>query len=277
MIETRAVLDVTTLTALANEHGAKFVVLDGPASKRALLAALTKSGLAPASVRRDWGVLAEVLTKPQPPAAGPVLIVWLDPARLDQADAGTFRSIVRNAATRRFAAGGGPLLVVAGPSREEAIPVPDVPPSIRRLGKIHHVALIVTSIDASVGLWRDMLGLELETVMDIPTDRVRIAFLGVGESKVELVEPTDDTTGVARFLASKGEGFHHVCFEVANLSEALIRLELDGLELIDTVPRRGAEGPVAFIHPRSCHGVLVELIEAPGGPTWTSLGFSTGR
>ena len=59
-----------------------------------------------------------------------------------------------------------------------------------------------------------MLGLELETVMDIPHDRVRIAFLGVGESKVELVEPTDDTTGVARFLASKGEGFHHVCFEV---------------------------------------------------------------
>jgi len=277
VIETRAVLDVTTLTALANEHGAKFVVLAGPASKLALLAALTKSGLAPSSVRRDWGVLAEVLANPQPPAAGPVLIVWLDPARLDQADAGTFRSIVRNAATKRFAAGGGPLLVVAGPSREEAIPMPDVPPSIRRLGKIHHVALIVTSIDASIGLWRDMFGLELETVMDIPTDRVRIAFLGVGESKVELVEPTDETTGVARFLASKGEGFHHVCFEVANLSEALIRLELDGLELIDTVPRRGAEGPVAFIHPRSCHGVLVELIEAPGGPTWTSLGYATGR
>lgn len=152
--------------------------------------------------------------------------------------------------------------------------MPDVPPKIRRLGKIHHVALVVRSIDDSIGLWRDMLGLELETVMNIPSDRVRIAFLGVGESKVELVEPTDETTGVARFLASKGEGFHHVCFEVGNLSEALIRLELDGLELIDTVPRHGAEGPVAFIHPRSCHGVLVELIEAPGGPAWTSLGFA---
>jgi methylmalonyl-CoA/ethylmalonyl-CoA epimerase len=80
-------------------------------------------------------------------------------------------------------------------------------------------------------------------------------------------------TGVARVLASKGEGFHHVCFEVDNLAEALIRLELDGLELIDTVPRRGAEGPVAFIHPRSCQGVLVELIEAPGGPAWSSLGY----
>lgn len=149
-----------------------------------------------------------------------------------------------------------------------------VPPRIRRLGKIHHVAIVVRSIDASLPLWRDLLGLEVEEVMDIPTDRVRIAFLGVGESKVELVEPTDDTTGVSRFLESKGEGFHHVCFEVDNLAEALIRLELDGLELIDTAPRRGAEGPVAFIHPRSCQGVLVELIEAPGGPAWQSLGYA---
>ena len=150
-----------------------------------------------------------------------------------------------------------------------------LPPAIRGLGKVHHVALIVRSIDEALGLWRDTLGLELETVMDIGQDRVRIAFLGVGESKVELVEPTDDTTGVARFLASKGEGFHHVCFEVANLAETLLRLEIDGLELIDSAPRRGAEGPVAFIHPRSCHGVLVELIEAPGGPSWQSLGYPT--
>ena len=148
-----------------------------------------------------------------------------------------------------------------------------VPPRIRGLGKIHHVALIVRSIDAALPFWRDLLGLELETVTDVVHDRVRIAFLGVGESKVELVEPTDDSTGVARFLAAKGEGFHHVCFEVANLSETLLRLEIDGLELIDSAPRRGAEGPVAFIHPRSCHGVLVELIEAPGGPSWASLGY----
>ena len=152
-------------------------------------------------------------------------------------------------------------------------PVDRVPPAIRGLGKIHHVALIVASIEDALGLWRDLLGLELETIMDIAPDKVRIAFLGVGESKIELVQPTDDTTGVARFLASKGEGFHHVCFEVANLSETLLRLEIDGLELIDSAPRRGAEGPVAFIHPRSCHGVLVELIEAPGGPSWASLRF----
>ena len=152
-------------------------------------------------------------------------------------------------------------------------PTSRLPDTVRRIGRVHHVALIVRSIDESLGLWRDALSLELETVMDIPQDRVRIAFLGVGESKIELVEPTDDTTGVARFLASKGEGFHHICFEVANLAETLLRLEIDGLELIDTAPRRGAEGPVAFIHPRACHGVLVELIEAPGGPAWRSLGI----
>jgi methylmalonyl-CoA/ethylmalonyl-CoA epimerase len=152
-------------------------------------------------------------------------------------------------------------------------PVDRVPPAIRGLGKVHHVALIVASIEGALSLWQDVLGLDLETIMDIPTDHVRIAFLAVGESKVELVQPTDETTGVARFLASKGEGFHHVCFEVANLAETLLRLEIDGLELIDSAPRRGAEGPVAFIHPRSCHGVLVELIEAPGGPSWTSLGY----
>ncbi len=148
-----------------------------------------------------------------------------------------------------------------------------VPARIRALGKVHHVALIVRDLDEALAFWRDTLGLPVELVLPIETDRVTIAFLPVGESKVELVVPTDDTTGVARFLATRGEGFHHVCFEVENLSETLTRLELDGLELIDTAPRKGAEGPVAFIHPRSCHGVLVELIEAPGGPSWASLGY----
>jgi len=143
-------------------------------------------------------------------------------------------------------------------------------------GRVHHVAIVVRSIEAALAMYRDLLGLPLETIMDIDSDHVRIAFLGVGESRVELVQPTDDTTGVARFLANKGEGFHHVCFEVANLTEELTRLGIDGVELIDTAPRRGAEGPVAFLHPRSCHGVLVELIEAPGGPAWTSLGFDPG-
>ncbi len=157
---------------------------------------------------------------------------------------------------------------MARPSRPERPPLRFKPP-----GRVHHVAVVVQSIDAALGLYRDLLRLPLETIMDIPQDRVRIAFLGIGESKIELVEPTDDTTGVARFLASKGEGFHHVCFEVDDLAQELTRLGIDGVELIDSAPRKGAEGPVAFLHPRSCHGVLVELIEAPGGPAWTSLGY----
>ena len=148
-----------------------------------------------------------------------------------------------------------------------------VPEKIRRLGRIHHVAVIVARLDPAVAFWRDTLGLELEVVEEMAQDRVRIAFLPVGESKIELVEPTDDTTGVARFLAKSGECFHHVCFEVESLAETLLRLEIDGIELIDTSPRKGAEGPVAFLHPRSCHGVLVELIEAPGGPAWAALGY----
>lgn len=152
-----------------------------------------------------------------------------------------------------------------------------LPEPIRRIGRIHHVALVVRDLEASLRLWRDMLGLPVELVLPIEHDRVTIAFLTVGESKVELVQPTDDTTGVARFLAAKGEGFHHVCLEVANIAETLLRLELDGIELIDTVARKGAEGPVAFLHPRSCHGVLVELIEAPGGPAWAALGYRAGR
>ncbi len=157
-------------------------------------------------------------------------------------------------------------------ARARAVPVP---PPLGVRGRIHHVAIVVRSLDEALAFYRDILDLSLETVMDIPNDRVRIAFLTAGDSKIELVEPTDDTTGVARFLAGKGEGFHHVCLEVLNLAEELTRLGIDGIELIDTAPRRGAEGPVAFLHPRSCHGVLVELIEAPGGPAWRSLGYPT--
>ena len=126
----------------------------------------------------------------------------------------------------------------------------DVPPRIRRMGKVHHVAIVVRSIDDALVLWRDMLGLELETVMDIPSDRVRIAFLSVGESKVELVEPTDDETGVARFLASKGEGFHHVCFEVSKYwRRRPIRLGSLGSSSSTRCRAEALRGPVAFIHP----------------------------
>ena len=142
-----------------------------------------------------------------------------------------------------------------------------------RPGRVHHIALVVRDLETALRLYRDTLGLAVELVTPIAADRVTIAFLKVGETKIELVQPDDDSTGVARFLAAKGEGFHHICFEVAHLADELTRLAIEGIELIDSVPRRGAEGPVAFLHPRSCQGVLVELIEAPGGPSWSGLGY----
>jgi methylmalonyl-CoA/ethylmalonyl-CoA epimerase len=141
------------------------------------------------------------------------------------------------------------------------------------IDKIHHVALVVRDMDAALDLYRDKLGLRVDAVMDMDYDHVVIGFLPVGGVKIELVQPTDDTTGVARFLESKGEGFHHVCFEVPDIQAALDKLAAMGLTLIDAVARKGGEGPVAFVHPKSCHGVLVELIEATGGPAWASLGY----
>ncbi len=141
------------------------------------------------------------------------------------------------------------------------------------LGAIHHVAVVVRNMDDAVRFYHDTLGLDLDSIVPIPSDGVRIAFLPVGPSRVELVEPVDPATGVARFLESRGEGFHHVCFEVPDIAAALASMESAGVELIDHAARRGAEGPVAFLHPRSCHGVLVELIEAPGGPAWVALGY----
>ena len=141
--------------------------------------------------------------------------------------------------------------------------------------RVHHVAVVVRDMDAALAVYRDQLRIPLDVVMPIETDGVRIAFLPVGESNIELVQPTRPDTGVARFLDSRGEGFHHLCIEVDDIAAELARLAQAGMELIDTAPRPGAEGPVAFIHPRSCHGVLVELIEAPGGPAWASLGMDS--
>jgi methylmalonyl-CoA epimerase len=141
------------------------------------------------------------------------------------------------------------------------------------IGKIHHVAVVVRDIEGALGLYRDKLGLAVDAVMDMDYDKVVIGFLPVGEVKIELVQPTDTTTGVARFLESKGEGFHHVCFEVPDIQASLDKLAAMGLSLIDTKARKGGEGPVAFVHPKSCNGVLVELIEAPGGPAWARLGY----
>lgn len=140
-------------------------------------------------------------------------------------------------------------------------------------GRIHHIASVVRDIDASIDFHTRVLGLALEQVAEVPSQEVRIAFLTAGDSKIELVAPTNATSGVARFLESKGEGFHHLCLEVPDIAVELTALAAGGVQLINAEAVAGVEGPVAFLHPKSCNGVLIELIEAPGGPAWKRLGF----
>ena len=140
-------------------------------------------------------------------------------------------------------------------------------------GRIHHVATVVRDLERAVTFHAEVLGLPLEQIADVPSQEVRIAFLTAGDSKIELVSPTNSTSGVARFLETKGEGFHHLCLEVADIDAELQRLAAAGIQLINAVAVEGVEGPVAFLHPKSCHGILVELIEAPGGPAWKRLGY----
>jgi len=282
--------DAERLADAARAAGGSVAVLDSPMDKATILLGFADGLAFPAWWGRNWDALEELLVAP---AAGPGLdvVVWRNPGHLAAADAGvwaTVYAILVGAIANRRAAGSLPFVVIFTGLQPGDAPVEDslsesqhpgpahvdrLPAHIRQLGRVHHVALIVRDIDESLVFWRDMLGLPVDAVMHMEHDRSTIAFLPVGESKVELVMPTDDTTGVARFLANKGEGFHHVCFEVDDLAETLTRLSMDGIELIDSAPRKGGEGPVAFLHPKSCHGVLVELIEAPGGPAWTSLGF----
>ena len=132
------------------------------------------------------------------------------------------------------------------------------------VGPIHHVAVVVRSIDDSLARYRDLLGLEAEAdPMVFAAQRVRLCFLPTGPepaARLELVEPIDDDSGVARFLASRGEGVHHVCFLADDLPRELERLAAHEAELIDREPRPGAHGTVAFIHPRALNGVLWELL-----------------
>ncbi len=127
---------------------------------------------------------------------------------------------------------------------------------------LHHVAIVVRDLDAALGVWRDLLGLRVQEVKDVPQDRVRIALLPAGGTLIELVQPLEAESGVARYLASRGESaLHHVCLAVDDLPSELGRLAAAGVELVDRAPRRGAEGDVAFLHPRAASGVLVELIQ----------------
>jgi methylmalonyl-CoA epimerase len=127
--------------------------------------------------------------------------------------------------------------------------------------KVDHIGIAVPKMDEAVSAWR-VLGFEVEAVHDVPTEKVRTAFLPVGESHLELLEPTDPSSVLAKFL-EKRTGLHHVCVLVDDIEGALGRLKAEGVTLIDQVPRTGAGGcRVAFIHPRSAGGVLLELKEA---------------
>ncbi|OLC52854.1 MAG: methylmalonyl-CoA epimerase [Chloroflexi bacterium 13_1_40CM_4_68_4] len=131
-----------------------------------------------------------------------------------------------------------------------------------KVRELHHVAIVVKDIDAELAFYREALGLDARSVQDLPDQHVKIAFLPVGSALLELVQPTDETSGVARFLAERGRAtMHHLCFAVDDLRGTLDRLAVDGVELLDRTPRRGAEGEVAFLHPRAANGVLVELID----------------
>ena len=97
--------------------------------------------------------------------------------------------------------------------------------------------------------------------MEVPDQKVEVAFLPIGESNIELVQPTSDDTGIAKYLEKRGEGIHHICIEVDDIEAALARLKAHEVQLIDEAPRQGAHGRVAFIHPKGAHGVLIELVE----------------
>jgi methylmalonyl-CoA/ethylmalonyl-CoA epimerase len=134
-----------------------------------------------------------------------------------------------------------------------------------QVGAIDHVAVVVRSVDEAMPRYAALFGLRPDDgAHDVASQRVRLAFLATGPdpaARIELIQPLDDESGVARFLASHGEGLHHVCFRTDDLPATLDGLAAAEAELIDRQPRPGAHGRVAFVHPRTLNGVLWELLE----------------
>jgi methylmalonyl-CoA/ethylmalonyl-CoA epimerase len=129
--------------------------------------------------------------------------------------------------------------------------------------KIDHIGIAVADAGASLAFFREALGLEVDAPEEVPSQHVRVTFLPAGDASLELLEPTSEESAVARYLAKRGPGLHHVAFRVDDIRAALAQLKARGIRLIDEVPRPGAHGSlVAFIHPSSTHGVLVELTQA---------------
>ncbi|MEO8539253.1 MAG: methylmalonyl-CoA epimerase [bacterium] len=127
------------------------------------------------------------------------------------------------------------------------------------LKKIHHVGVVVQSADEAMKFYRDALGLKVTADRVIEDQGVRGVLLEIGGSEIELLEPTRDDTGVAKFLASRGEGMHHICFESDDVDAELEAAREKGIDLIDQKPRLGLAGMICFLHPKSNHGVLVEF------------------
>ena len=129
-------------------------------------------------------------------------------------------------------------------------------------GDLHHVGIAVPSIEAALPFYRDVMGLPAGKPTELPDQAVRAVVLSGGAVRIELIEPLDAVSGVARFLAERGRPtLHHVCFAVDDLARVLDELAAAGTELVDRTPRQGIEGMVAFLHPRAADGVLVELID----------------
>lgn len=132
-------------------------------------------------------------------------------------------------------------------------------PSVK---SINHVAVVVDDMEKALSFWRDALGIELHEVRDVPAEQSQVAFLPLQGSEVELVMPTSEESGIARYLAKRGAGMHHICLQVDDLLGMLARLKSQGVRLINESPRTTADGKkYAFIHPESASGVLVELYE----------------
>lgn len=130
-----------------------------------------------------------------------------------------------------------------------------------KVKKINHVAIVVNDIEEALSFWRDSLGLALDHVESVPSQASKVAFIPVGEGEVELVEPTDPESGLAKYLEKRGEGMHHLCVEVDDIEGMLAHLKEKGVRLINEEPLDLPGRRMAFIHPKSTNGVLLELYE----------------
>lgn len=131
--------------------------------------------------------------------------------------------------------------------------------------KINHIGIAVKSIEMAAPLYQNVLGMTMEGTEEVAEQKVRVAFFAVGDSRIELLEPTSPHSPVAKFLENNGEGIHHIAYEVDDLAAALEDLKAQGVRLIDETPRCGAHGTrIAFLHPKATGGVLTELCQAGG-------------